>query len=225
MSNTNMTYGTTPSQPTRDEPEGTFYGKVMLWATGALASSAFGTAFLGPLVPQSLMIPLYILMLITLLGVGFLRRARGVLAPVLTIAVPLVLGIILYPTLNYYITSGAGDVVTNALLGTGIIFGSMSIIAWRSPKSLERFAGWAFAALIGIIVLSLVNVFLLHLTILQLLISFGVLILFSVLTWIDIQRVRDRVDSDNPAFHALSLFLDFLNIFVALLNIFGIMRD
>lgn len=209
-------------QPQRNDEANSFYAQVMLWLGISFAVAAVGTFIIGPMVPQSLILPLYIVVFVALLASGFARKTKKLMG-VFAIAVPTVLGIVLYPTLNAYISSGSGDIVGFAALGTALVFGTMAYFGWTSKKSMTRFLPRLFAVLIGVIVLSLLNAFWFQLPILSFVISLVVVVIFSVYTFIDIQMIRDKVGADQlpPSYYALNIFLDIFNIFVALLNIFG----
>src|SRR5699024_3781259 len=135
------------------------------------------------------------------------------------------IGIMLYPTLNYYVATGAGDLIFISAIGTAITFGGAAIVGWTSKKSLNKFAGPLFGITLAIIGLSLLNAFFFHLPILQFLISIGILIIFTVYSYIDVQAIRDRSMGNAPASqYALHVFIDIINIFISLLNILGFLR-
>lgn len=205
-----------------------FYQKVMVWVTAAMSAAAFGSLFIGPLVPPALMLPLYVVVLIALIVASFSRRTLNpTFSNVFAIAVPALLGIILYPTLNYYLSSGMGNIVSMAAMGTVVIFGGMAVLGWVSQVNLNRWMPKLFFILLGVIVLSILNVLFFKLTLISLLISMAVVVIMAIYTFIDIQMLRDRNPHDTvPAsFYALNLFLNIYNIFVNLLNILGILRN
>lgn len=209
-----------PVLEAENREQSTFYREVMMWLVASFGVAGFGTYFLGPLVPQSMMMPLYMLLLVSMIVASFLRKtAKG--SGILTIVYALGLGVILYPTLNYYVATGSGNIVIMALLGTGVVFGTTALFAWNSEKSLERFAPKLFAVVLGIIATSLLNVFFFHLEWVQMLVAWAALAAFTLYSFIDIQRTRDRVGNMPPSFYALSIFLDIYNIFVSLLQILG----
>lgn len=209
------------------QAENTFYSKVMMWLGASFAVAGIGTFVLGPIVPPSLILPLYLVVLGALLISAFARKAKKFMGA-FAIIIPTVLGIVLYPTLNAYISSGSGDIVGMAALGTAVVFGVMAYWGWTSKKSMYRFGPALFALLIGVIVLSLLNAFLFHLPVLSFVISLVVVGIFAVYTFIDIQMVRDKVGADEnpPSYYALNIFLNIYNLFVAMLSIFGFLsRD
>ena len=216
----------TISQPKQLDNQ-SFYSQVIGWTAAAFASLAVGSAVLGPVIPQSMLMPLYFVALGALIIAGFTKKSSNpVFSGTFAIAIPAILGAILYPTLDYYFSTGQGDIVISAAVGAVAIFGLMGAWGWVSKKDISGWLPKMFFILIGLIVVSLLNVFVFQLTGLSFLISVGVLALFSVYTFIDLQLVKNRGMGDKPAsFYALNLFLDLYNMFIAILNILGIMRN
>jgi FtsH-binding integral membrane protein len=88
---------------------------------------------------------------------------------------------------------------------------------------------WALVALIAIIIVSLINVFI-GSTALQMVVSAIAVIVFLALTAYDVQTIRDQVMSDASnngieILGALTLYLDFINLFINLLQLFGVKKD
>lgn len=116
---------------------------------------------------------------------------------------------------------------------TAGMFGVMAVVGYTTKTDLTKFGSFLFMALIGIIIATLVNFFM-HSARLDYIISiFGVLI-FTGLTAFDVQKIKQIGnaginDGDVMAkitIHAaLSLYLDFLNLFLYLLRFFGNSRD
>jgi FtsH-binding integral membrane protein len=110
-------------------------------------------------------------------------------------------------------------------------FGAMSLYGYTTRSDLSRFASFLFMGLIGIIIAGLVNMFV-HSSGLQFAISVIGVLVFVGLTAYDTQRIKaDYVQfayaegSDLAAkrsvYDALSLYLNFINLFLLLLQIFG----
>lgn len=219
-----MTYNPTAYRPPIERfADDTFYAKIMGWLFVAFTAAAAGIFLIGPMIPQGLLMPLYFVAFAALLAAGFSRKMAA-LAPAFTVGIPVILGIILYPTLNYLVATGAGNIVGLAASGTALVFGTAAIVGWKSKKSLESWTGKLFVVLLGAIGLSLLNVFFFQAPLLSLVISLATLVIFSIYSFIDIQRVRDRSAGNEPAQYALNIFLNIYNIFVSLLNIFSAFR-
>lgn len=108
-------------------------------------------------------------------------------------------------------------------------FGIMSVYGYFTRKDLSHIGNVAGLALIGILVATLVNLFLPSTT-LYWIISYAGVILFTALTAYDVQKIKvlsDRASIDRQSWQkgavigALLLYLDFVNLFLFFLRIFG----
>jgi FtsH-binding integral membrane protein len=111
---------------------------------------------------------------------------------------------------------------------TAAMFGAVSLYGYTTKRDLSRFGTFLFMGLIGVVIASLVNMFL-GSTMLQFVISAAGVIVFTGLTAYDTQRLKEtyaeNYDSESAqklaVFGALSLYLNFINLFQVLLNFFG----
>lgn len=112
---------------------------------------------------------------------------------------------------------------------TSILFGSLALIGYTTRLDLTRFSSIFFASLLSLLVVSVFNLFF-HLQGLSMVISYLGIILFSLITAYDIQKMKKiyemAVDSGEEVeryaiFSALDLFLDFINIFLYIVRIIG----
>lgn len=114
--------------------------------------------------------------------------------------------------------------IASAFLGAGILFGVMSVYGYFTKQSLDSVGKYLFIALIAIIITSLVNIFI-GSSLLQTVISAAAVVIFLGLTAYDTQRIRKQLmESDGPAIEvmgALTLYLNFINLFMSLLQLFG----
>lgn len=204
--------------PVKDETS--VYSKVMLWLMVAFASAGVGTMFIGPLVPITMINFLWLTALIALIAAGFVRKIPYV-APFLTIFIPTILGITLYPTLAYYTSTGDANIILSAAFGTALTFGTSAVLGWRSNKNLNSMAPVMGGILIGLIGTSILNVFVFKLAWLSFVISLVTIPLFALYSYRDLNNLRKNPTAYPPSTYALNIFLDVFNIFVALLNILG----
>lgn len=110
-------------------------------------------------------------------------------------------------------------------------FGAMSVYGYFTTQDLTKWGNFLFYALIGLIVASLVNIFT-HSSTLDWIISIAGVLIFVGLTAWDTQKIK-RMSQYAPAsmvghlatLGALSLYLDFINLFLYLLRFFGNSRD
>ena len=134
------------------------------------------------------------------------------------------MGASLSPILMVY----TGESVTKIFLITAAMFGAMSIYGYTTKKDLTAIGSFMIMGVWGIVIASLVNMFL-QSSGLSYAISFIAVIAFTALTAYDTQNIRqmyysediDEIASKKAVAGALSLYMDFINIFIALLNLFG----
>jgi uncharacterized protein len=119
--------------------------------------------------------------------------------------------------------------IVSAFMGAAVLFATMSLYGYFTKKSLESWGSFLLVGLIAVIIASVVNVFLGNST-LQLVVSAVAIIVFLGLTAYDTQRIREAVsilepDSKAEIVGALSLYMNFINLFISLLQLFGGRRD
>ncbi len=116
-----------------------------------------------------------------------------------------------------------GSIVT-AFMGAAVLFGTLSFYGYFTKKNLDSLGKWLFAGLIAIIICSIINVFV-GSSAFQMAISAIAIVLFMALTAYDTQKIREELSyetSDAAEVRgALSLYLDFINIFISLLQLTG----
>ncbi len=130
-------------------------------------------------------------------------------------------GVSLVPMLAYLIGAGNGAVIGNAFLMTSVLFGALSLFAINSKTDFSSWGKPLFITLIVVIVASLVNAFILQSPLMHVLMSAGILLLFGMFTIYDTQNIANGA-YDSPVDAAVSLYLDFLNMFTAMLHLLGI---
>lgn len=116
-----------------------------------------------------------------------------------------------------------------AFASSAILFAVMSFYGYFTKRSLESIGQFLIIGLIAIIIASIVNIFI-GSSVMTMVISAIAIIIFLGLTAYDTQQIREMVstdDADTPAeiLGALTLYLDFINIFVNLLQLFGVKND
>ena len=116
-----------------------------------------------------------------------------------------------------------GSIFT-AFMGAAVLFGTMSFYGYFTKKDLSSIGQFMFVGLIAIIIASVINIFI-GSTVMQMVISTLAIVIFLGLTAYDTQRIREMVSYDNDGkaevFGALSLYMNFINIFLNLLHLFG----
>jgi len=116
-----------------------------------------------------------------------------------------------------------GSIFT-AFMGAGVLFGTMSFYGYFTKKNLDSMGQYMIVGLIAIIIASIINIFI-GSTVLQMVISAIAIIVFLGLTAYDTQKIReDLMDNTNEhaeVYGAMTLYLDFINLFLSLLQLFG----
>lgn len=167
--------------------------------------------------------------LVLLMGAGFNRLSYGALLCVF-ILFSLLLGISLSTIL---LTYTAGSVVACFAAAAGI-FGIMAILGYTTDTDLSKFGPILMVGVVGLVIASVINWFLKSAQFDYIMSFFGVAI-FTALTAYDVQKLKRigagleengtqiaAAESGKLAIMgALSLYLDFINIFLFLLRIFG----
>ena len=117
--------------------------------------------------------------------------------------------------------------IANALIGTTVSFAALAGWGYFTKRDLSGFGPFLFAGVIGLIVAGIANIFIAS-TVLQMTLNVLTILIFLGLTAYDMNRIRDMfwsASSDEIGrmqwFGALSLYINFINIFVSLLQLFG----
>ncbi len=135
---------------------------------------------------------------------------------------------LLYSALNGVTLSGiflvyTGQSISSAFFTTAGTFGAMSMYGLVTKRDLTSVGSFCFMGLIGIVIASVVNIFL-HSTMIQFMVSGIGLIVFIGLTAYDTQKLKG-VRGGAAVAGALALYLDFINIFLMILQLFGNRRE
>ena len=154
------------------------------------------------------------------IGLGMTRNKPGLNMAALFVFTFLT-GVSLVPLLAALIGAGNGAVIGNAFLMTSVLFGALSLFAINSKTDYSSWGKPLFITLIVVIIASLVNMFILQSPMMHVIITAGILLLFSIFTIYDTQNIANGA-YDSPVDAAVSLYLDFLNMFTALLQLLGI---
>ncbi|MBV9028693.1 MAG: US12 family protein [Candidatus Eremiobacteraeota bacterium] len=146
-------------------------------------------------------------------------RQNETLSLVLFYAFTFAEGVGIAPVIGQYVRAFGPDVVVNAALTTGLGMFALAAIVYATGLDLRRFQGIFFIALLGLVVLGIVSIFVRFLH--PETYAWLTLVIFSGLVLIDFARLRAGGDGLTPVLMATSIYLDAINIFLALLQIFG----
>ena len=142
-------------------------------------------------------------------------------------AVPLVflfaggMGMMMGPAIEMYLRMpGGASIIAEALGTTAAMFVGLSAYAVTTRRDFSNIGGFLITGLVLAIVVSLLNIFLLHIPALQLAIAGVLVLVFNGLILFDTQRMI-RGGIQEPVLLVVGLYLDIINLFMALLEIFG----
>jgi len=119
--------------------------------------------------------------------------------------------------------------IVNAFMSAAILFGVMSGYGYFTKQSLDSLGKFMFVGLIAIIIASIVNIFI-GITVMQMVISTLAIIIFLGLTAYDTQKIREELMEEGDTSiaevrGALTLYLDFINIFLNLLQLLRVRKE
>lgn len=166
-----------------------------------------------------------ILLIVAQLGMVILLAARITkMSPMAARAGFLAYAALLGITLSYIFLAYTSTSIMRIFFITASMFFFMAIIGYITKKDLTRLGGLLLMGLIGIIIATIANIFL-HSNALQIVISYLGVAIFLGLTAYDTQKIKGFYESDKKdqlaIMGALALYLDFINLFLFLLRIFG----
>jgi len=214
-----------------------FFNAVYAWMAAGLALTgviAFVVANRPDLLPFQLtggtFLILFVLQLLLVVSIsGAINRIGPAAATALFLLYAALNGV----TFSVLFKAYSLPSLTSAFLVTAGTFGAMSVYGYTTRRDLTRFGSLLFAALIGIVIASVVNMFL-HSPMLYWLVSYGGVILFIGLTAYDTQKLKliavqtagnPQMASRMAIVGSLQLYLDFINLFLFILRIMGNRRN
>jgi uncharacterized protein len=135
-------------------------------------------------------------------------------------------------SLAFWLLHFTGESVARVFFITAGTFAAMSFYGYTTRRDLSQFGSFLFMGLIGIILASIVNMFV-GSSALQFAISVIGVLVFVGLTAYDTQQIKEtyveyddgQIAAKKAILGALSLYLDFINLFVMLLQLLGVRRD
>ena len=204
------------------------YGKMAVGlATTAIAAYLVASSETVKAMLFSSMMPIWILFAVELGLVIYLSaridKLSTATAATLFYVYSLINGIVLAPIFILYTET---SIATTFAITAGT-FGIMSVAGYVTKKDLSKFGSILFMALIGLILCTIVNLFMRN-SMMELLISGAGVLIFTGLTAWDTQAIKRMCAESDPSMigkvatmGALSLYLDFINLFLYLLRFLG----
>lgn len=131
-------------------------------------------------------------------------------------------------TLSFIFIAYTKASIASAFFTSAGMFAVMSIYGYTTKKDLTNFGGFLFMGLIGIVIASVVNIFIKN-SVFDLMISILGVFIFTGLTAYDTQKIKNMIFENNNSeedkktaiLGALILYLDFINLFLFLLRLIG----
>jgi FtsH-binding integral membrane protein len=160
--------------------------------------------------------------LIAVIGIGFALNAN----PSKEIAILLLLGFAALMGMSFatiFIVFELGSIFS-AFMSAAVLFGTMSFYGYFTKNNLDSMGKFMFIGLVAIIIASIINIFI-GSSLFSMVISALAIIIFLGLTAYDTQKIREMImygkNNNVQVVGALTLYLDFINIFLSLLQLFG----
>ena len=220
---------------TRSVAQASLFRSVYVWMTLALVITGFTALYVAKsytllnLMLQNQMA--FWGVLIAELGLVFYMSARinrisFTTAPILFIVYSILNGVTMSMLFLIYTMSS----IATTFFVTAGTFGAMALFGYATKKDLTRIGNLCIMGVIGLIIASLVNMFL-HNSMMDLIISYVGVLLFVGLTAYDSQKIKQMLSGEDIEVNettqkialmgALTLYLDFINLFLYLLRILG----
>ena len=112
--------------------------------------------------------------------------------------------------------------IASTFVVTSGMFGAMSLYGYLTKSDLTSWGSFLFMGLVGVVLASVVNIFL-HSPMISWVLSICGVVVFTGLTAYDTQRIKNQGHTGlkGAVLGALSLYLDFINMFLSMLRLFG----
>ncbi|MCM3317052.1 Bax inhibitor-1/YccA family protein [Rummeliibacillus stabekisii] len=194
------------------------FPKVLRFFTLLWLFTAIGL-FAGVYVPQPMILPISIVTVILLIIVMVSRAARKA-SKFISVLFAFLTGITLYSLLNFYIGALGGKLVLLIFGSTALIFIVAGLIGYNTKRDFSNWWKFLFIILIGILIFSVINIFVGFSDMMMIVLSGIGVLLFIGYTLYDMNQIAKKVISDEEVpLVALNLYLDFINLFTNLLRL------
>lgn len=187
---------------------------------------SFLGSFVGMFVPPALFLPLIVVELVMLVAAFIIRRRGKGIGYGFVFSFCFVSGITVFPSIAYYTSIGGPSLVTTAFLMTGIIFAGLTAYAYYSKRDFSFLGSFLFVGVLVLIGFSLIGLFVGPIggTLGMIIAALGVLV-FSGYILYDISQYKHGIAESEMPLAVLNLYLDFINLFLYLLRLLGILQS
>ncbi len=202
-----------------------------LFVTAAVASFVFNSTALSSLIFGNPLI-FFGLFIVEIIAVVGLSAGINRLSPAAATAIFMGYAALNGLTLSAIFLAYTQASIASTFFVTAGTFGAMSFYGYTTKRDLTSVGNIAIMALIGLLIASIVNIFL-HSAALYWVITYAGVLIFVALTARDTQKIKQlatQVNDERSAgriavLGSLILYLDFINLFIFLLRIFGVRRN
>ncbi len=201
------------SYPSQTQVTPSFLSATWAYFALAIGISALGVFVAGYILQFTGMWFLWVLFAVTLVIIftaGKWSESRRWAIPMFGLFA-LLMGISTFPVVAYAVGTGQAGLVLKALVASGCMFAASALWGFTTKKDLSGWGGFLLMALIGLIIVGILQIFWFSGTV-QLVSSAIGVILFSAFAAYDIQNIK-KGRYPNPIYAALSLFLDMILLF------------
>lgn len=210
------------------------FGKTFFWmflgllGSGIIAWYTYSSGLLLNMMTDSTFFILLIVELVAVLLFNLLfRKLPPTIVGILYFIYAMINGVTLSTVFAIYEL----DSILYLFIISALVFGALGLIGYKTNKNLNSWSPYITVFLIAGIVLSIINLFILKSTMIDLALDWFILVLFCGVTIYDINKIKllqGEPDINQEKIHiycAMQLYLDFINIFLRILSIFGKRRD
>jgi len=196
--------------------------QVLVIASLGFFVSAVGVYLAPPVAGGGISMLCFIVSLVLIFAIRATRK-NAILSFGLFMVFALVLGVEISPWINHLLHTGQTTVVFNAAMTTAVGMACLGIGAQIFTFDYRRVASYAYAALLALLIVGFLSAFFHFIS--PNVYSYLILAIFSVMVVLDFMRIHNGGDGASAIELALSIYLDGINIFLALTRIFSGSRD
>jgi uncharacterized protein len=220
-----MDYQSRPSVVEVEREYNAPFHKLLRMFTLSILVSFIGTA-IGTYVPPGLFLPLVVVELIMVFSAFIFRKGKKTIGFPFVFIFTFISGVTLYPTIAHYASIGGSSLVLTAFSVTTAGFASLTAYAYFSKRDFSFLGGMLTIGLVTLIGFAVISLFTggmggamgLGISVL------GVLV-FSGYILYDISNYKQGLAEEYVPLAVLSLYLDFINLFLYVLRLLGVLNS
>jgi FtsH-binding integral membrane protein len=196
----------------------TLFGQTMWYVAVTAGFFALGS-YIGRNLSHGWAFVFFIVAFVCLISMNFAVRRSAALTTGLLLAVGVLLGLAMAPTIAYY-AAASPQALWESGGATALFIAGFGSVGYVTKRDLSMVGRVSFIALIALILFGIVLIFI-QIPHGSLIYSVLGLLVFAGLTMFDFQRLRRSTDLDSAPLIAASIFVDALNVFLFFLRIFS----